>query len=108
MSSNIPIRFTNILHNPPPAPKKGHTQYFTGNDWVHVQKEDSIIDHPPPAPLKGYTQYFDHNKNKWIYVKSNSIRSLELDFSCVDITPECNKCGGEKIYCYNGCVNQNC
>lgn len=107
MSNSTPIRFTSVLNNPPPAPKKGHTQYYTGNNWVHVMKEDSLTDNPPPAPMKGYTQYFDNNKQKWVYVKSNSIRSLEIDFSRAEISPECDRCGGEKIYCGSGCVNDN-
>ena len=81
MSNSTPTRFTSVLNCPPPAPKKGHIQYFTGNDWVHVMKEDSLVDNPPPAPMKGYTQYFDNNKQKWVYMRSNTIRSLELDFS---------------------------
>jgi len=95
MANSTPIRFTNVLNCPPPAPRKGHTQYYTGNDWVHIKKEDPNIDHPPPAPLKGYTQYFDNNKQKWVYVKSNSVRSLEIDFSRAGITSEYDMCGGE-------------
>lgn len=107
MSNSTPIRFTNVLNGPPPAPRKGHTQYYTGSDWVHIKKEDCLIDHPPPAPLKGYTQYFDNNKQKWVYVKSNSVRSLEIDFSRADISPECDMCGDENNNCGSCCINDN-
>ena len=31
---------------------------------------DEVNIPPPPAPKRGHTQYYDHNQKKWVYVVS--------------------------------------